>query len=102
MFDDDGKRMRLTRWIIHTFALCILLYLGVRHIHALAMAIAWLADLVKPLLIGLVLALILNVPMSFLEDKLLVRLRLNRGNGRWPLFSPCCWFWAFLWALPFW
>lgn len=80
MFDDDGKRMRLTRWIIHTFALCILLYLGVRHIHALAMAIAWLADLVKPLLIGLVLALILNVPMSFLEDKLLVRLRLNRGK----------------------
>lgn len=80
MFDSLEKRRGLTKWILQTFALCILLYLGVRHINAMAMAVAWLADLIKPLLLGLILALVFNVPMSFLEDKLLSRYKLGKGK----------------------
>lgn len=67
----DGKdsRRQASKWIIGVVAACILIYLAVRHIHVIASAVSWLVNLFLPMLIGLVMALILNVPLTFLEPK---------------------------------
>ena len=71
MFLDDPKtRTAITKWAIGTVAACILIFLGVRYISVIAMAAKWLIGLVKPLLIGTMLALILNVPLDFIEKRL--------------------------------
>ena len=72
MFLDDPKtRKQLTKWAVGTVAACILIFLGVRYISAIALAIKWLVGLVKPLLIGTLLAMILSVPLDFIEKHLL-------------------------------
>ena len=53
-----------------TVAACILIFLGIRYISAIAIAAQWLYDLVKPLLIGTLLAMILSVPLDFIEKHL--------------------------------
>ena len=65
--DDPKARKILTKWIIGTIGACILIFLGVRYVSAIAIAIEWLVDLVKPLLIGTILAMVLSVPMEFIE-----------------------------------
>lgn len=71
MFLDDPKTRRtLTKWAVGTVAVCILIFLGVRYVSAIAMAIEWLVGLVKPLLIGAMLAMVLSVPMGYIEKHL--------------------------------
>lgn len=71
MFLDDPKtRKTLTKWVVGTIAACILIFLGVRYISVIAFAVDWLFELVKPLVIGVVIAMILSVPQSFLEKHL--------------------------------
>lgn len=71
MFLDDPKtRKALTKWAVGTVAACILIFLGVRYISSIALAIKWLVSLVKPLLIGAMLAMILSVPLGFIEKHL--------------------------------
>lgn len=71
MFLDDPKTRRtLTKWAVGTVAACILIFLGVRYVSAIAMAIEWLVGLVKPLLIGAMLAMVLSVPMGYIEKHL--------------------------------
>lgn len=70
MFEDVTKRRLAAKWIIGIISTCILIYLGVRHIEHVAGAILWLVNLFKPLLLGAILALILNVPMSVIEQRL--------------------------------
>lgn len=62
------NRKTITKWIIGTVAACILIYLGVQNIGVVADAVAWVAALVMPLILGVVFALILNVPMRFFES----------------------------------
>ena len=71
MFLDDPKtRKNLTKWAVGTIAACILIFLGIRYISAIAIAVQWLYELVKPLLIGTLLAMILGVPLDFIEKHL--------------------------------
>ena len=71
MFLDDPKtRKTLTKWAVGTVAACILIFLGVRYVSAIAIAVRWLYDLVKPLLTGTILAMVLNVPLAFIEKHL--------------------------------
>lgn len=71
MFLDDPKtRKALTKWAVGTVAACILIFLGVRYVSAIAIAVRWLYDLVKPLLTGTILAMVLNVPLAFIERHL--------------------------------
>lgn len=71
MFLDDPKtRKNLTKWAVGTVAACILIFLGIRYVSAIAIAVQWLYDLVKPLLIGTLLAMILSVPLDFIEKHL--------------------------------
>lgn len=80
MFDDMEKGRRLAKWIISVVTTCVLVYLCFRHIASIANAISRLIELGMPLLVGGIMALILNVPMSFLETKMLSKTKLRRGK----------------------
>lgn len=71
MFFSGSKReRRAAKWTIQVVTVCILIYLGLRHMDAVAGAAMWLADLFEPLILGIVLALVLNVPMCPIERHL--------------------------------
>ena len=71
--DDETKWKQLAKWIIGIVASCILLFLGVRYISDIAGAVLWFMDLIRPFLIGLILALVLNVPLDFFEKRVLAK-----------------------------
>lgn len=81
MLDDPQKSQKAAKWVVGVVSACILVYLGLRHMGMIAEAVGWLANLLKPLLLGGILALILNVPMSMIETRLLKKLR----RGKRPL-----------------
>ncbi|MBQ7089557.1 MAG: AI-2E family transporter, partial [Clostridia bacterium] len=63
----DKTRKNLAKWIIGIAAACIVLFLALQNLDVLARAVGWAAGLVFPLLLGVAVAVILNVPMSFFE-----------------------------------
>lgn len=67
------NKKKLAAWIIGIVAVCILIFLGARHIDAVADAFSRCAKIVMPLLIGCAIAVIVNVPMGFLETHLWVK-----------------------------
>lgn len=71
--DDNNQKKNLARWIIGIVASCILIFLGIRYISVIAFAIQWIAELVMPLLLGVIFALIIDVPMHLLESHLFVK-----------------------------
>lgn len=73
MFEDTEKQRQIAKWIIGIITICILIFLGIRYIDKLAGAIVWLTNLFKPLLIGVILALFLNVPLGFVERHLFIK-----------------------------
>lgn len=79
MFDNAENRRKISRWIIGIFTCCILINLGFRHISSIAEVVSWMMNLAKPLLIGAILALMLNVPMSFIEQRLLTKTKIHKG-----------------------
>ncbi|MBE6762798.1 MAG: AI-2E family transporter [Ruminococcaceae bacterium] len=58
------------KWILGIISAGILIYLGVQNIDTVAVAIAWLFNLFSPILLGIAFALIVNVPMRFIETRL--------------------------------
>lgn len=64
------KRKKLSLWIVGTVAACIVIFLAVQNVGVVAKAVSFCVSLVSPLLLGLALALILNVPMRFVEAHL--------------------------------
>ena len=61
------KRKRLMKWLIGIGAACIVIGLSVKNIDAVAEACAWCLGVVMPLLVGCAIAVVMNVPMRFLE-----------------------------------
>lgn len=106
MFLDDPKtRKTLTKWAVGTVAACILIFLGVRYVSAIAIAVRWLYDLVKPLLTGTILAMILNVPLAFIERYLFRKNptpKKKKPDGHWRFCSHWCLCLVYLWVLRFW
>lgn len=70
-FDNKEYRRLFAKWIVSVFAICILLYLAVRNFSSIGEGVSWLFALVRPILIGGLLALVLNVPLKFIENKIL-------------------------------
>lgn len=64
------KRKKLGKWLIGIVAACILIFLGVQNIASVANAISWITSLMAPLIVGFALALVLNVPMRALEERI--------------------------------
>ncbi len=67
------KRKKITKWLIGVATACILIFLGVQNIVSVANALSWVVGLFMPLLVGGAIAIILNVPMSFLEAHLWIK-----------------------------
>jgi predicted PurR-regulated permease PerM len=61
------KRKRLMKWLIGIGAACIVIGLSVKNIDAVADVCAWCLGVVMPLLVGCAIAVVMNVPMRFLE-----------------------------------
>lgn len=70
VFDGSDRGNQAAKWTVKVVTACILIYLGLRHMDAVAGAIAWLLNLFEPLILGVVLALVLNVPMCPIEKHL--------------------------------
>lgn len=66
---DKNNYLKTAKWIISIVTVCLLIYLGIRYIHVVVGSIWWVIQLVLPLLIGIVLALVLNIPLHFFENK---------------------------------
>ena len=66
---DKNNYLKIAKWIISIVTVCLLIYLGIRYIHVVVGSIWWVIHLVLPLLIGIVLALVLNIPLHFFENK---------------------------------
>lgn len=80
------KRKKLSLWIVGIVAACIVIFLGLQNVGVVAGAASFCLSLVAPLLVGLGLALILNVPMRFVEAHLWPRARKPFAQGlRRPL-----------------
>lgn len=67
---DKSKSRKLAKWIIGVVTACILIYLAIRHLNVIGAGISWIADIISPLLLGIAIALILNVPMRPIENHL--------------------------------
>ena len=64
------KKKLITKWIIGIIASCIVIFLSLQNIHSLTRAFLWCVGAVMPLAIGIMVAMVLNVPMSFVERQL--------------------------------
>lgn len=73
---NERERMKCyAKWTIGVVTACIMIFLCTRHINNIATAVVWSVDLFKPVLIGIIFALILNVPMSYVEEHILKNLK---------------------------
>ena len=73
-FDFNSKKS-FAKWIIGIFTICILIFLGVQNFNSLLKAAGWALNLTMPLLLGLVLALVLDVPMKLIETNFFSKAR---------------------------
>lgn len=71
MIDEIANNRQKAKWIIGIITCCILIYIAISNIDGIGRIIIWAANLTKPIIIGIVLALILNVPMSIIERKII-------------------------------
>ena len=96
VFGGSKRENQAAKWIIQVVTACILVYLGIRHMDVVAGAITWLINLFKPLLLGVILALVLNVPMCPIE-KMLFQKRdgLKAKKARRGMAIALSLFWVF-------
>ncbi len=80
LFENITKNRQAAKWIIGIITICILIYLSIRYIEDVAIAANWVYNLCKPILIGIILALILNVPMSAIESRLLKKIKRHKAK----------------------
>ena len=69
-WEDPKKRKTAALWCIGVVSACLIIFLAVQNINVVARSIAWLFDLVFPMILGAAFALILNVPMCPIERNL--------------------------------
>ncbi len=70
MIENKEKRKLISKWLIGIFTVCVLIFLSMGHINIIAQALTWLFNLLFPLILGSVMALIINVPLCPIEKLL--------------------------------
>ena len=80
MFKDVLNDKKSALRLIAIITCCIVIYLAIGNLDMIAKTVIWLADLVKPIIIGIILALVLNVPMAIIERKLLKKSFVGRRS----------------------
>lgn len=85
-WEDPKKRKTAALWCIGVVSACLIIFLAVQNINVVARSIAWLFDLVFPMVLGAAFALILNVPMRPIERNLFSNSKSKKlGKLRRPL-----------------
>ena len=64
------NRRKIGRWIIGIASICILIFLGVANLSSVRSALEGCLVIAMPLLVGWAIAIIVNVPMRYLETHL--------------------------------
>ena len=83
---DPKLQKAATKWVVFTVTICVLIFLGLQHIERVWAALGWLLHLLLPLVMGVVIALIINVPLRPLEQRLFRNCKNARLNAmRRPL-----------------
>ncbi|MCC8045528.1 MAG: AI-2E family transporter [Clostridiales bacterium] len=77
--DTPEERRETGKWLVGIVACCCLIYLGMRYFSVVVSSVSFLLDLVRPILIGMILALILNVPMNMFERLLRKKTSMKKG-----------------------
>ncbi|MDD6213256.1 MAG: AI-2E family transporter [Clostridiales bacterium] len=77
VFENRGKH-QAAKWVIGVAGICILIYLGIAHIDAVACGILWILHVLAPILLGIVFALILNVPLRNIEKWMIQKTRIKK------------------------
>ena len=86
LIENKEKRKTISKWLIGIFTACILIYLSAGHMSTIGKALSWLFNLVFPLFLGSIFALILNVPMRPIEKHLFRKKKgLKFQKARRPL-----------------
>ena len=67
---NSEKNKKFTFWIIGVITACIVIFLAIENINVVGDVFSKIISILNPLLTGLAFALVLNVPMSYIEDKL--------------------------------
>ena len=62
------RKKKITLWIISVAAAIIVIFLGLGHLGTVADAVMWCVRIVMPLIVGIAIALVVNVPMRFFES----------------------------------
>lgn len=83
----DPKMQKSTiKWILKVITLYVLVFMGIQHITQVWDALMWLLNLLLPFVIGIVIALIINVPLRPLEQHLFRNCKSRRMRAmRRPL-----------------
>ena len=76
--------------IILFITYAILLYLGLTHIPTLGNILSWLIAILQPILIGCVIAFILNLVLSLFKKKLFGRLEQSKHKAIRAMCMPLC------------
>lgn len=71
--NNSTNMKRISKWIVGIVALCILIYLCANNIPGILKAISSIVSLFIPLILGVVIALIINVPMRSIEKRLFAK-----------------------------
>lgn len=86
LIENKEKRKLISKWLVGIFTACILIYLGAGHMNTIAKALSWLFNLIFPLFLGCIFALILNVPMRPIEKALFRKSQKTKAHkARRPL-----------------
>lgn len=72
-FSDKIFQKKTAKWVITVVTTCLVIYLGIRYISTVGMALTEGFNLFLPLLLGLLMAMILNIPMEAIEHHLFTR-----------------------------
>lgn len=76
--DDPKQSKKLSLWLIRIVAACLVIYLALRYIDVVGAAVGYIVNLISPLILGFMLALILNVPLRPIEGHLFPKTKKER------------------------
>ena len=79
-FDDEKQLKRVYLWTVRAVVTCIVIYLAIRHITAVAAAVSWTVSLCMPIIVGGIIALILNVPLRTIEESWFKKLKRKKAK----------------------
>ena len=88
--EDEKNRKVLGKWVLILFTLCCGIYLVLSNLGDVGGAVAFVKKLLNPLIIGFILAVVINVPMSFIEKHLFAKAKSKvLQRLRHPLAVVC-------------